>query len=333
MRAGTLTSFAAAIVLAALAGAPGARAAEDPAVGAATRVLRGRVVKVDGKETTISIGSDDGLRKGFKLTCAAKGWSGKVVSVAEKTAVLEVDGEAAVGDAVETKLTTVLTEKPAGAPGEAPKPAAPAPGPEVNGLQLTLLNKEIVRVYVVRRRPAPAAGGAQGGKDAAKAPEGEKREHRYKSLVAEIRNVSKEPVVLPYVSPYGLMRGTELKLELFARDTEGKEVPRRDFERTAFPQEPGEKPVNVTVLKPGQSVDVVVHPYRLKFPGQGTYRLRAEFESKPDAAEVLPGIKLWSGKLTSNQLEFKHEVRDWRNRGPGQPKVPDPKEVPDKEVF
>ncbi len=48
---------------------------------------------------------------------------------------------------------------------------------------------------------------------------------------------------------------------------------------------------------------------------------------------MLPGIKLWSGKLTSNELEFKHEVRDWRNRGPGQPKVPDPKEVPDKEVF
>ena len=76
-----------------------AQAGEGVAVGAADRVIKAMVTKVeDGKDGTLAVtipaGKADGIREGFEFTCKAKDWTGKVVSVAEASAVLEVKAEA-----------------------------------------------------------------------------------------------------------------------------------------------------------------------------------------------------------------------------------------------
>ncbi len=309
------------------------------AVGKTDRTIRGKVTEVGEKGATVSVGKADGLKVGFELTCKAKGWSGKVITLAENSAVLEVKGKATVGDVVETRLTTVLAEAPKGGPAAKPNPLAADPvnaGPKVAGLQLTLVEKETVRKYVYY---VTADGKAM--REGMKIPEGAEkktREYKYKTMVARIKNVGKESVLLPRIVTY---RGAQ-NLTLFARDAEGQEVPRREvrFRFRALPAagEKGEKaggePVTVTILKPGQTLETTVYGiYTLKFPVEGKYTLWAELEIKDaGGGEVLPGIKLWSGKLKSNEVEWE-VTRVRRPRGGARPAAPktDPKKEKEKE--
>ncbi len=308
------------------------------AVSKTARTIKGKVTEVGDKGATVSVGKADGLKKGFELTCKAKGWSGKVISLAENSAVLEVTGKAAVGDVVQTKLTTVLAEAPKVDPKTKPDPAAADPvkaGPKVNGLQLTLIEKEIVRtyertVYTTKEGKVIRMWGQDGirtkiPEDAKK--EVQKREHKYKQLTATLKNVGEEPILLPAGYGYSsYLRG----IKVCATDAEGKAVPRKKF-RGGKRHGGGEKkdqPLCVTILKPGQTLERRLYAYYLQFPAEGKYKLWAELEVK-DSEEVLPGQKIWSGKLKSNEIEHEHKARARYGR-----KKTAPAEKPGKkEVF
>jgi hypothetical protein len=147
------------------------------------------------------------------------------------------------------------------------------------------------------------------------------RERTFDALRLEVRNNGKQTVLLPY----------PLEVKLSARDAEGKEVPRREDPRARGGRDE-EKPkgedgkeekkdpkqdeqaVTLTVLKPGQKLETDCRTFRLNFPAAGKYTVWAVVEGKPSDGEVLPGRKLWSGELKSNELEW--EVRRvWRGRG------------------
>jgi ferric-dicitrate binding protein FerR (iron transport regulator) len=283
-------------------------------VGKTDRIIKGKVTAVEGDKATVSVGRADGIRKGFKLVCQERGWSGEVVELADHSAVLKVEGEAKVGDMVETNLTAVLAEK---TPGPEAPAAASAP---VAGLELKLVKKEDVRRFTV----VVAAGGEPlrvrpGGQ----LPEGakeEEREHKFTYLAAELRNVGEEPIILPLISA-GRFGAPTKNLTLFARDGEGKEVPRREMParwgRNEEEDEKGDTPVNLTVLKPGQVLETVVHTFGLDFPDEGKYTVWVTFEVKPGRAEPLPDVKFWTGKLTSNPLDYEATGGGWGRRGRG----------------
>ena len=105
-------------------------------------------------------------------------------------------------------------------------------------------------------------------------------------------------------------------VKFLAKDGGGKDVPRPDA-RPAAPQDEvkaEDRPAVLTVLKPGQVLEQGALGAN-RFPADGKYTIWAEVEVKV-AEEVLPGVKPWSGKLKSNELEYDYKAGGNRgNRG------------------
>jgi len=131
------------------------------------------------------------------------------------------------------------------------------------------------------------------------------REIKRKSLVFEIKNSGEKTVLVP----------ASLRPTLSAKDGEGQDVPTRKllsrrgrrFGLAATGSSDAknkDEPVSVTILKPGQTLTIRCNIYSLQFPEKGTYKLTATFENKSDDKEVLPGMKLWSGTLKSDELDY-----------------------------
>jgi hypothetical protein len=333
-----------AVALLALAGAAPAPAGEGVAAGTADMVIRAavtRVVEKDGKlAVTVMAGKADGIREGFELTCRWKDWTGKVVSVAEDSAVLEVGVElkakVAVRDLAETKLTTVLAEvKPGGKP---PEPA-PVKADAVEGLQLVLVKRENVTKmmgFVDKDgnplRVRPGQGPPEGAVEKAV-------ETKHPELVARLTNVSDKTIVLGCNRTQWGLGWATAPIRLSARDAEGKEVPRNDMGWGGAPAADRTGPPDIVILKPGQSLEQSFQWMPLQFPADAKYTVGATFEDQP-RPEVLPGITPWSGKLKSNEIEWEGKVMKawggggpWGGPQPGGPATPAPNPPAGKEVF
>jgi hypothetical protein len=292
-------------------------------------VIRATVTKVeDGKDgalaVTVPAGKADGIREGFEFTCKFKDWTGKVVSVGADSAVLEVSAElkakVALRDMVETKLTTVLAEAK---PGEKPE-AAPVKVEAVEGLQLVLVKRETVFKYTayVDKEGKPIRIGRDGKGPVPEGAEEKVQERKSQELVAQLRNVSDKPVVLGFTLGSGGWGMGANPIKLFARDADGKEVPRMDGYVPAVDKS---GPAAVTIIKPGQVLEQQYQFLPFRFPAEGKYIVWATLEEQP-RSEVLPGVKPWSGKLKSNELEYDYKAGGNRgnrgNRGGGQNPAP-----------
>ncbi len=149
------------------------------------------------------------------------------------------------------------------------------------------------------------------------------RERTIDALILTVKNEGAKTVLLP----------APLAVKLHAKDAEGKAVPERKDPRAGEKKADEKKGTNITVLKTGQSLEVNCRTWTLTFPAKGKYTLWATVEAEPSEKEVLPGLKLWSGKLTSNEVEWEvTRVRGARRpRGGEKPKKPaEPKKDPKK---
>ncbi len=144
------------------------------------------------------------------------------------------------------------------------------------------------------------------------------RERTVDALILTVKNEGKKTVLLP----------APLEVKLHAKDAEGKAVPEREAP-AAEKKKDGEKGATITVLKTGQSVEINCRTRTVNFPAKGKYTVWATVEVKPGDGEVLPGLKLWSGKLKSGEVEWEvtRVRRPRRPRGEDKPKAPkkDPK--------
>jgi len=217
---------------------------------------------------------------------------------------------------------------------EAEKPADQPAAPEVKpeqvsgGLQLTLVMKE-------RTFRAPG-----GGDNAV--------ERKVKVPTLRLKNVGDKPIVLDFQLPgaggFGGRGGA-------AGPTGIEAGPVRVIVKEANADDAAkaeDRPVLITVLKPGQVLDQSLAG-AARFPADGKYKLQVEIEV-PAKDALLPGVKPWSGKLKSNEVEWEYKGggawgRRGGDRGPGgergergergQPGVtPQPAPAPGgKEVF
>jgi len=203
-------------------------------------------------------------------------------------------------------------------PGAADKPAAPvaAKAEQVaGGLQVSMVLKE--RTF------------RMGGGDNA-----QERKVQVPTLV--LKNVGDKALVLGFQlstggagGMFGRGGGAEAgPVKFLAKDAGGKEVPGQDPRPAAREDEvkPEDRPAMLTVLKPGQVLEQAAFG-AIRFPADGKYTIWAEVEVKA-AEEVLPGVKPWSGKLKSNELEYDYKGVGNRgnrgNRGGGQNPAPAP---------
>ena len=90
-----------------------------------------------------------------------------------------------------------------------------------------------------------------------------------------------------------------------------------------------DKPITVTILKPGQKLTIICQVYSLQFPDKGTYKLTATLEVKSEDKEVLPGMKLWSGTLKSEALDYE-VTRAFKRRTPPKRQTPRKKDEGEK---
>ncbi len=156
------------------------------------------------------------------------------------------------------------------------------------------------------------------------------------TLTLEVTNSGKEALVLPY--PFDI--------RIVAKDAAGKEVPQREDPRRRGeaekkegdrnkkdeeekPKRNPEKAVTLVVFKPGQKLGVDCRQalFMVAFPEKGKYKVSAVIEVKPEKEAILPGLKLWSGKLQSNELEWE-VTRVWNRR----PQQTAPKPGPKKDT-
>lgn len=195
-------------------------------------------------------------------------------------------------------------------------PAAPEvkAGEAVGGLQATMLLKE--RTFGQRKVSLPTL---------------------------QLKNAGEKALVLNFQlggGGFGGRGGAQeaSPVKLMARDAAGKDVPRREqpARQPDAAAAPEERPAVLTVLKPGQTLEQPLLG-GLRFPADGKYTIWAEIEVKP-AEEVLPGVKPWSGKLKSNELEYDYKGgaggRRGRNRDQAAPApAPAPAPAGGKETF
>jgi hypothetical protein len=220
------------------------------------------------------------------------------------------------------------------APPEKPadKPAAPEVKPEQTsgGLQLTLVMKD--RSFRAGR-----------GDNAT--------EIKFKQPTIQLKNTGDKPLVIDFQLPAGggfgggrfggpaPAGGDAGPVKVTAKDSNGKEVPKPEQRGNRDDQpKPEDRPAVLTVLKPGQTLEGSLLG-AVRFPADGKYTLQAEINVTAKD-EVLPGVKPWSGKLKSNELEYDYKnpggnaPGGGRNNRPGggaQP--PAPPANPDKEAF
>lgn len=177
-------------------------------------------------------------------------------------------------------------EKPADKPGDKPKAPEARPEQTSGGLQATLLMKE--RTF------------RMGGGDNAV-------ERKIKQPTIQLKNVGDKPVVLDFPLPEG--GGFGGRGGPGGNEPTGVEVgPVRIFVKAAADAEGAkrdDKPITLVVLKPGQVVEQPLTGV-VRFPADGKYVLRFEVDV-PARDEILPGLKPWSGKLKSNDLEYDYQ--------------------------
>jgi ferric-dicitrate binding protein FerR (iron transport regulator) len=206
------------------------------------------------------------------------------------------------------------TEVQAGETAKVEKAGEEKAGQAVDGLQLNFSRRVVIRKSITfvekdGKRVEVADPNA--------------REYRRVELLAELKNVGRNPIAFKTFSKYVIPREGELAApKVHAEDAEGKAVPQRE-RRTyghghARKRGEAEKPVSfsITVLKPGQSMPVQAYTHMLNFPTEGQYSLHLEWEVKADPRLAAAGLKLWSGKLSSNSVKWKYEDRakKWRER-------------------
>ncbi|HOX05427.1 MAG TPA: hypothetical protein PK280_03415 [Planctomycetota bacterium] len=191
-------------------------------------------------------------------------------------------------------LGLALAASPTGglaAAGEGPaapvadKPAAPEVKAEqvAGGLQATLILKE--RTF------------RMGGGDNAV-------ERKIKQPTLQLKNVGDKPVVLDFPLPEG--GGFGGRGGPGGNEPTGMEVgPVRIFVKPAEDAKREDKPITLVVLKPGQVVEQPIAGL-VRFPADGKYVLRFEVDV-PAKDEVLPGVKAWSGRIRSNELEYDYQ--------------------------
>ena len=190
------------VAIQALAGTGGSEAVRT---GAVDDAIKGKVTAVQGETATIAAGRKDGVREGFEFGCKEKGWSGKVVSVADDSATLKLTAEAAkaaVGDLAQTGLIVV---------GSVVKPQDAAVGPApvraeqvANGLRLTLDCKK--EAWVRREIRAQDGTLLHLPENTVDIPPGAVEKWFLVmswKLVAQVQNVSDKPVTL-VCDPKGL---------------------------------------------------------------------------------------------------------------------------------
>ena len=143
------------------------------------------------------------------------------------------------------------------------------------------------------------------------------RKFSYQALVFVVENVGDKPVLLP--SP--------LEVKFKVKDAAGKPVDlerdrrggdRRGGEEAAQEEKPVDKTmaVSVSVLKPGQKLEIQSRDLlRLMFRASGKVKVSAEAEVKENKEELLPGIKMWFGKLEASEVEWTIPAMPGRDRG------------------
>jgi len=196
-------------------------------------------------------------------------------------------------------LALVLSGTCLAAEAEKPadKPAAPEVKPEQvsGGLQLVLVMKE-------RTFRAPG-----GGDNAA--------ERKVKVPTLQLKNVGDKPIVLDFQLPgaggFGGRGGA-------AGPTGIEAGPVRVIVKEANADDAAkaeDRPVLITVLKPGQVLEQSLIG-AARFPADGKYKLQVEIEVAAKDA-LMPGVKPWSGKLKSNELEYDYQGGFGGNFGGG----------------
>jgi hypothetical protein len=171
------------------------------------------------------------------------------------------------------------------------------------------------------------------------------QERTWTTLTLEVTNTGKEALVLPY----------PLEIKIVAKDAAGKEVPARENQRRRGepekkdgekdkdkgdkkeeekPKRDPKKAVTLVVFKPGQKLSVECRRalYMVAFPEKGKYKVSAVLELEPEKEAVVPGLKLWSGKLKSKELEWE-VTRVWNPRPRPAPKQDPKKETAKAEEF
>jgi hypothetical protein len=307
-----------------------ARSAETPepgpgkvVVGKVNRQVLGKVIKIEegnagAKRVTLTVGKADGMDLSKRVTCTpepTRRWRGQAVEVTETNTLIEVrpqpgwDGEPQLGDSVRVAVSYVLTGHP---------------GPAVGGLELTLMmdvsgmpcyvDKDGKPVWIRPDQPLPEGA--------------VEKEFKNQYLSAQIKNVSDKPIVVG-VSPSGTMvYGTQdAPFKVYAKDAEGNLLPplKTPDGLGAMGLKPTETPpLSVTILKPGQVLTERFLRWVSSTQGaKGKLTVWAEFD-QPTRDEPLPGVKLWSGLLKSNEAEW--DAQSWYFqqqpvvRGPAVPK-------------
>jgi hypothetical protein len=204
------------------------------------------------------------------------------------------------------------TEVKAGETAKVEKAKGEEAGEAVGGLQLNFNKRVMIRKSVTFVEK-------DGKRVEVKDPDA--REHRRVELLAELKNVSDKPIAFRSFSKYVIPQAGELRAPwVRARDADGKEVPERKL-RTYTRRHRGdqrEKPAvfSITILKPGQSLALRAYTHTLEFPRAGRYKLSMAWKSEPAKALEAAGVKLWSGELKSNTVEWEYEDRAkaWRDR-------------------
>jgi len=185
-------------------------------------------------------------------------------------------------------------------------------GPAVNGLQISFSRRVVIRKSVTFVE--------KGGKRV-EVDDPDAREYRREELLAELKNVSDRTIAFKTFSKFVVPQGEVPRAPwVCATDAEGNRVPehkRRFFRRNRGGDEKkAGKAVqfSVTVLKPGQSLSLRCYTHTLDFPKEGTYKLHMEWKLDADPDLEAAGIKLWSGKLTSNTVDWKYVAPKRRQR-------------------
>jgi hypothetical protein len=145
-------------------------------------------------------------------------------------------------------------------------------------------------------------------------------------LVVTLKNTGEKTALIPLVGGRGpwltLPRGT---VRYFGKDADGKQFARREFKAPrAAAREDGEKePASAMVLKPGKSTELTGGVFDLQIPAAGKYTLWVEMEITK-GRRLIPGMKTWTGKLRSNELEREFKRPTWKPKAPAEPPAKEP---------
>jgi len=139
-------------------------------------------------------------------------------------------------------------------------------------------------------------------------------------MVTTLKNTGKKSVLLPLAPGVSnwltLPRGA---IRYFGKDAQGKPLTRRKFKSlsTAPAKKKTGGPVSAIVLKPGRSMELTGGSFDLEIPAAGKYSIWVQMEID-GGREILPGVKTWSGRLRSNELEREFRRPTWKPAKPGE---------------